>query len=46
MHFHAASRGSPLTLASQQGGGGHVIIVTIKSFKFSLARFARSVFIN
>ena len=24
MNFHVASRGSPLTLDSQQGGGGHV----------------------
>ena len=44
MHFPAASRGSPLTLASQQGGGGgHVLIIPIKSFKFFLAR---SVFRN
>ena len=45
MHFPAASRGSPLTLASQQGGGGggHVLIIPIKSFKIFLAR---SVFRN
>ena len=41
MHFHVASRGSPLTLNSQQVG--HVLIVPIKSLKIFLAR---SVFIN
>ena len=41
MHFHVASRGSQLTLASQQVG--HVLIVPIKSLNFFLAR---SVFIN
>ena len=46
MNFHVASRGSPITLASQQGGGGHVLNVPIKSLTFFLARFARSVFIN
>ena len=35
--------GSSLTLASQQGGGGHVLIVPIKSLKKILAR---SFFIN
>ena len=36
MKYHVASRGrgSLLTLASQQGGGGHVKIVTIKSLFF------------
>ena len=32
MHFHVASRGSPLTLASQQVG--HVLNVPIKSLNF------------
>ena len=41
MHFHVASRGSPLTLASQQVG--HVLIVPIKSLKIFLPR---SVFVN
>ena len=35
MHFRVASRGSPLTLASQQVG--HVLIIPIKSLKFFLA---------
>ena len=39
MNFHVASSvcvcvgGSSLTLASQHGGGGHVLIVPIKSLK-------------
>ena len=41
MHFHVASRGLPLTLASQQVG--HILIVPIKSLIFFLAH---SVFIN
>ena len=42
MNFHVASRGSPLTLASQQGG--RVSIVPIKSLKKFLTRFTRSFF--
>ena len=33
MHFHVTGRGLPLTLASQQGD--HILIVPIKSLKFS-----------
>ena len=38
--------GSPLTLAFQQGGRGHVLIVPIKSLKIFLACFTHSVFTN
>ena len=47
MKFNVASRGVTISFGfSAGGGGGHVKIVTIKSLKIFLARFAPSVFIN
>ena len=48
MKLHVASRGVTINFSfpAGGGGGGHVKIVTIKSLKIFLSRFARSVFVN